>query len=264
KIETQNNQILKFNTNSSCPQCGQSPPKLDPRYFSHSSLGQCTKCLGEGSLSPGLPNDLFPCEVCQGARLTPDGPIVRVQGVTFSELHSMPIHCLVMFVNEQLAQAALGDKAKSKIYAEIHRVLYSISKLSIAHLALNRSAASLSPGDLQRLRLASMISNTLKGALYALDEPCQGLTQQEVYDLVEELKKLVTAGASVVAVEHHPNFLQSCECLISMGPGAGVHGGQIVTIEWQQQNSKNTDLKDKLFKVLEPHKKATLVHTSFF
>ena len=96
KIENQANEF-KFNTKSNCPQCGESAPKLDPRYFSHSSLGKCIKCEGEGSLKKGLPSDLFPCKQCNGGRLDPSAPIVRVLGKTFIETHISTIFELYQF-----------------------------------------------------------------------------------------------------------------------------------------------------------------------
>lgn len=229
KIEYQS-QENKFNTKSNCPQCGESAPKLDPRYFSHSSLGKCIKCEGEGAYKKGFAADLFPCKQCNGARLDPSSPIVRVCGKTFIETHLFTIKELYNFILTDLKNHAQLDKSKLKVYSEISRSIFSINRLGLGHLILNRSGASLSPGDLQRLRLASMISNKLTGVLYVIDEPCQGLTSNEVKQLVSVLQDIVKDGATVVAVEHHPVFLSSCESLILMGPGAGVHGGQVVAI----------------------------------
>jgi excinuclease ABC subunit A len=223
-------QINIFNTKSNCPQCGESSPKLDPRYFSHSSLGKCIKCEGEGSHKKGFPADLFPCKQCKGARLDPSSPIVRVCGKTFIETHLLTINDLYKFILTDLKTHAQLDKSKLKVYSELSRSIFSIRILGLGHLILNRSGASLSPGDLQRLRLASMISNKLMGVLYVVDEPCQGLTSEEVKQLVSVLQEIVRGGATVVAVEHHPVFLSFCETLILMGPGAGVHGGQVVSI----------------------------------
>lgn len=228
KIEYQGQQY-KFNTKSSCPQCGESAPKLDPRYFSHSSLGKCKNCDGEGSDKIGLPSDLFSCKVCNGSRLDPTIPIVRVCETTFPQLHMKSFSDLLKFVSTKLKENAVNDKAKLKVYLEIERLLKSMQLLALDHLVLNRSGNSLSPGDLQRLRLASMISNRLKGVLYAIDEPCQGLTADEVKQLVSVLQELVKDGASIISVEHHPVFLSFCEKIFLMGPGAGVHGGQVVS-----------------------------------
>lgn len=229
KVEYLSNEF-KFNTKSNCPQCGESAPKLDPRYFSHSSIGKCKTCEGEGSDKPGFPSDLFHCKSCYGGRLDVSSPIVRISGKSFIDLHKINLNELTNFVSYELKAHTANDKAKIKVYSEIQRLLNSLNLLGLSHLILNRAANTLSPGDLQRLRLGAMISNKLKGVLYIIDEPCQGLTADEVKQLVFVLQGIVKDGASVIAVEHHPVFLSFCEKLFLMGPGAGAHGGQVVAI----------------------------------
>lgn len=228
KVEA-DEKVSMFNTKSSCPQCGESAPKLDPRYFSHSSLGKCNHCDGTGSEKEGFPNDLFPCKHCHGTRLHKDLPIVRVCGNTFREIHLMSLSKLKDFIFNELSQDVGNDKSKIRVHSEMIRMVTSMQELNLDHLILNRSGNSLSPGDLQRLRLASMISNKLSGALYVIDEPCQGLTVGEVNHLCFVLQKIVKDGASLIAVEHHPAFLSQCEMLFLIGPGAGVHGGKVVS-----------------------------------
>lgn len=217
-----------YNTNSACPQCGESAPKLDPRHFSHSSLGQCEACMGTGSQNEELPADLYPCSKCNGTRLNRSRPTVRVKGITFETLHIMKIPELALFVDGPLKLDVGNDKPKQRVYTELRRLVDTIQKIDLSHLNLNRAGTSLPPGDLQRLRLASMISNNLNGALYVLDEPCQGLTKVEVEHLVKILQNLIRTGASVISVEHHPSFLKLCDDVFVMGPGAGVHGGSIL------------------------------------
>lgn len=230
KIEVTNNSAIRFNTSASCPQCGESSPRLDPRYFSHSSLGQCEKCHGTGSKIEDAPADLFPCASCHGTRLSPQRPTVRICEKTFEELHRLPIAELEAFVRNSILPLSQGDKAKSRVVDELARLLKMLSHIGLGHLTLNRAGASLAPGDLQRIRLSSMLSNTLNGALYVLDEPCQGLTAQEVDTLCAILKTLVRQGSTVLAVEHHPVFLKHCDDVFVMGPGAGIHGGKIVEV----------------------------------
>lgn len=218
----------KFNTQSTCPQCSESAPKLDPRHFSHSSLGQCSTCGGTGCRDDYVQNDLFPCLTCHGSRLSPELPNVRIFGKTFPEFHQLNIQEFYQFIDENIINRILNDKSKVKIFGEILRLTKTIINLELSHITLNRSGSSLSPGDLQRLRLASMLSNQLKNVLYIIDEPCQGLTTNEVSHLVHFLKRVTREGASIVAVEHHPEFLKLSDKLIIMGPGAGMHGGEIV------------------------------------
>ncbi len=224
-----------FNTRSSCPQCGESSPKLDPRYFSHSSLGQCPVCSGTGSSIEGGHSDLNPCASCKGTRLSVERPRVRVYDKLFEELHQVNVPHVAQFVNDTLVPLSQGDKAKLRVVDELARMANMLVTIGLGHLNLNRSGNSLSPGDLQRLRLSSMLSNRLIGALYVLDEPCQGLTSEEVSSLLGVLTALVKKGSSVVVVEHHPVFLKECEWVITMGPGAGSQGGAVT----HQANGKN-------------------------
>lgn len=220
----------KFNTRSTCPQCGESAPRLDPRYFSHSSLGQCTDCGGTGAQGEDAPADLFPCSTCKGTRLSPERPIVRVRGQTYEELQGLPLGALSAFVGHDLTEDSVGDRARLRVTDEVQRSLSTMLRLGLGHLSLNRSGMSLPPGDLQRLRLGAMLSNRLTGALYVLDEPCQGLTAAEVQNLIPVLKDLVVQGATVLVVEHHPEFLKECDLVYTMGPGAGIQGGHVTAL----------------------------------
>lgn len=219
----------KFNTKSACPQCGESAPRLDPRYFSHSSLAQCETCGGTGAQDEDLPADLYPCKKCSGTRLDPSRPIVRVQSHRFETLHQVPLKDVLRHLKTSFVPDAGADRARGQVLNEALRLVEMMCRLGLTHLSLNREGGSLSPGDLQRLRLASMISNQLRGALYIMDEPCQGLTSQEVAQLVEVLRQLVDTGSSVLVVEHHPQFLKHCDDVFLMGPGAGRLGGKIVS-----------------------------------
>jgi excinuclease ABC subunit A len=218
----------KFNTKSACPQCGESAPRLDPRYFSHSSLAQCGTCAGTGAQDEESPADLYPCKKCSGTRLDPNRPIVRVRSLRFEELHQLKLFDLLLELKSTFVTDAGSQRAKNQVLSEAVRLVETMCQLGLNHLNLNRDGGSLSPGDLQRLRLASMISNRLRGALYIMDEPCQGLTSSEVGQLVVVLRHLVETGSSVVVVEHHPQFLKHCDEVFLMGPGAGRLGGRIV------------------------------------
>jgi excinuclease ABC subunit A len=217
----------KYNTKSACPQCGESAPRLDPRYFSHSSLAQCNECGGSGAEHEDLPADLYPCDSCGGTRLTPERPIVRVSDLRFEQLHQENLGALLEHLKTNFTEHANRQKAQLQVLSEAVRLVDTMVQLGLEHLSLNRSGASLSPGDLQRLRLASMISNRLRGALYIMDEPCQGLTGAEVSRLVAVLRDLVAHGSSVLVVEHHPEFLRHCDEVFVMGPGAGRLGGKV-------------------------------------
>jgi len=254
KIE-QKDSHQKFNTKSACPQCGESAPRLDPRYFSHSSLAQCTHCGGTGSENENQPADLYPCKKCLGTRLTVNRPIVRVRELIFEELHVEPLSALLHHLKSSFVPDAGSQRAKLQVLSEALRLVETMCRLGLEHLSLNRSGASLSPGDLQRLRLASMISNQLRGALYIMDEPCQGLTGSEVKRLVSVLRDLVENGSSVVVVEHHPQFLKHCDEVFLMGPGAGRLGGKIVS-RFEGEREIDAMLLKKEQALFESRKKA--------
>jgi excinuclease ABC subunit A len=234
KIELRSS-FQKFNTKSACPQCGESAPRLDPRYFSHSSLARCETCAGTGARDEELPADLYPCKKCSGTRLNPSRPIVRVQSILFESLHQESMSDLLRHLKISFQSDAGAERARLQVLSEAVRLVETMCELGLGHLTLNREGGSLSPGDLQRLRLASMISNRLRGALYIMDEPCQGLTSAEVTQLVKVLRDLVTSGSSVLVVEHHPQFLKHCDEVFLMGPGAGRLGGKI-TAQFRGEN----------------------------
>lgn len=217
-----------YNLSSACPQCGESAPKLDPRHLSHTSLGKCSECEGRGGFNDDLPADLFPCTQCNGSRLDPDMPTVRIQQMSFESLTSMTLQDLGQMCARERSQIAKTDRSRFKVLDEIIRLSRVHETLGVSHLTLGRSGGSLSPGDLQRLRLASLLSNQLQGAVYVLDEPCQGLTKPEVDHLLSTLRMFVASGSSVVVVEHHPDFLRGVDRVFVMGPGAGERGGEIV------------------------------------
>ena len=221
-----------YNTLSTCPQCGESAKKLDPRFFSHSSLGQCETCHGIGSQNETMPYpDLYPCGSCHGSRLK----VIPVKalggksksGYWFSDLQNLSLSDLYHLVKDE-GEVFQGNLARQRVLEELLRLLDCLCELGLSHLTSNRPAWSLSPGDLQRIRLSSMFSNRLQGALYILDEPCQGLTKKEVHALSVMLKRFVKRGASIVCVEHHPEFLKEGDVVFVMGPKAGDEGGEIV------------------------------------
>jgi excinuclease ABC subunit A len=239
-----------FNLASACPQCGESAPRLDPRYFSNTSIGKCLVCEGSGEALDGMPADLFPCGSCGGSRLNPLMPIVRVRGKTFPEVSRMRLDEVMKLCLAERTPEVANSAARTKVIDEILRLTAVQVELGVGHLTIGRSGQSLAPGDLQRLRLASLLANRLRGAVYVLDEPCQGLTQDEVGALAKLLKGFVDSGCSVVAVEHHPDFLRAADHVFVMGPGAGAHGGKIVQVttgrDYGSEANRARANKDKL------------------
>lgn len=252
KVESEDIGSISFNASASCPICGEWAPKLDPRHFSHSSLGQCKICQGQGTTHPTLSSDLDPCPSCKGGRLDSHLPSVKLFNYGYASLHTKPISEMTQWL-EQAYRDALGNKSKEKVVFELKRLIDSIMSLGLGHLNLGREGWTLSPGDLQRIRLCSIISNPLAGALYVLDEPCQGLTIHEVENLVMVIKKNLRMGSTILAVEHHPHFIKSADCIIEMGPGAGRDGGNIISIK-SRKNKNLITKSDNLSLLQESHK----------
>lgn len=160
-----------------------------------------------------------PCEDCQGARLTPRARAVQVAGMTLPQALALPLGAL----GEALEGVVLGSLTR-----EIQDSLAALKALDLGHLSLDRGSRSLSEGELQRLRLASVLRSELTGLTVVLDEPSAGLDAQGLRGLVGSLRALVDQGNSVVVVSHRSALIQGADHLIEMGPGAGSEGGEIL------------------------------------
>ena len=168
-----------------------------------------------------------PCEVCGGKRLKKEALSVRVGGLNIYELSSMPIVKIrEFFLSLQL------DNTKSiiakPILKEINARLSFLVDVGLDYLTLSRSASSLSGGEAQRIRLATQIGSGLQGVLYILDEPSIGLHQRDNAKLIATLEHLRDLGNTLIVVEHDEDTMRSADFIVDVGPGAGVHGGEIV------------------------------------
>ncbi|HEY1228036.1 MAG TPA: excinuclease ABC subunit UvrA, partial [Ramlibacter sp.] len=170
-----------------------------------------------------------PCEVCHGARLKPEALSVKIAG----EDISMSTRRSVADAYEWFA--ALHEKLTSTQNAIAHAILKEINErlgflhnVGLDYLHLDRTSGTLSGGESQRIRLASQIGSGLSGGLYVLDEPAIGLHQKDNDRLLETLKRLKSLGNTVLVVEHDEDAIRHADHVIDMGPGAGVHGGEVV------------------------------------
>ncbi|MFA5754141.1 MAG: excinuclease ABC subunit UvrA [Patescibacteria group bacterium] len=171
------------------------------------------------------------CPACQGARLKPDSLMVRVNGLSIIDVTNKSIRELLDLFNEYLSSsAALNGQAKiiSPIVKEMVKNLYFLTNVGLGYLTLSRSAATLSGGEAQRIRLASQVGSTLSGVLYVLDEPSIGLHQRDNDKLIATLKELRDNGNTVLVVEHDASTMLAADWLIDIGPGAGEAGGQVL------------------------------------
>ncbi|MFP4694640.1 MAG: excinuclease ABC subunit UvrA [Cyanobacteriota bacterium] len=167
------------------------------------------------------------CEVCQGQRLKPESLSVRLGQYNIIELTSVSIQdCLTRIKNLKLSskQAKIGELALKEIEARLQFLL----DVGLEYLTLDRPAMTLSGGEAQRIRLATQIGSGLTGVLYVLDEPSIGLHQRDNGRLLETLKKLRDLGNTLIVVEHDEETIRSADQIVDIGPGAGIHGGEIV------------------------------------
>jgi excinuclease ABC subunit A len=170
-----------------------------------------------------------PCETCGGARLKPEALAVKVAGEDIAHAtHLSVVDALAWF---QALPAKLNDQHRAistAILKEIDARLGFLNNVGLDYLNLNRTSGTLSGGESQRIRLASQIGSGLSGVLYVLDEPSIGLHQRDNDMLLATLRRLRDLGNTVLVVEHDEDAIRTADYVIDMGPGAGVHGGEVV------------------------------------
>jgi excinuclease ABC subunit A len=225
---------------SACPECGFSAPELDPRWFSFATKqGRCERCEGAGVLetepvkkrgrkaSADVQLPAVVCPDCQGARLSPIPRAARFDGEHYQDIVARSVSSLL----ERLqALRVAGDAARiaEPILAELLRRVRFLDEVGLGYLSLDRSAATLSGGEMQRLRLAAQLGAGLTGALYVLDEPTIGLHPRDTGRLIGNLRSLVELGSTVVVVEHDAETIRAADFLVDLGPGGGSRGGRIM------------------------------------
>ncbi len=168
-----------------------------------------------------------PCDACKGRRLSPESLAVTVGGMNISEFCDMSVEKALDFVKHSV----LTDREKyiaKAITKEIDSRLSFLNSVGLSYLTLSRSAGTLSGGESQRIRLATQIGSSLSGVLYILDEPSIGLHQRDNDKLIATLKNLRDLGNTVVVVEHDEDTMYAADHIIDIGPGAGIHGGELV------------------------------------
>lgn len=186
------------------------------------------------------------CPACGGARLCPEALSVKINNHSIIDLTNKSLQDLIKLFNEwSKVKVSFGEQTEVvlPILREILKNLEFLEKVGLSYLTLSRSAATLSGGEAQRIRLASQVGSTLSGVLYVLDEPSVGLHQRDNDRLIEMLKKLRDNGNTVIVVEHDATTMRAADYLIDIGPGAGDDGGQVLYAG--PPNSINT-VKDSL------------------
>ena len=170
---------------------------------------------------------LRPCPSCAGERLKAQSRAVRVKGRTVSEYVGLPISEAVR-VFDELELTDREALIANRILREIRDRLHFLDDVGVGYLTLGRSAATLSGGEGQRIRLATQIGSSLTGVLYVLDEPSIGLHQRDNRALLSTLARLRDLGNTVVVVEHDEETIRTADYVVDLGPGAGEHGGHVI------------------------------------
>ena len=169
----------------------------------------------------------IPCAACEGSRLKPEVLAVKVHGSSIADVARLSLRdCSAFFTNLELDERE--GKIAAQVLREIQARLVFLLNVGLDYLSLERAAGTLSGGEAQRIRLATQIGSGLTGVLYVLDEPSIGLHQRDNRRLIETLIKLRDLGNTLVVVEHDEDTIRASDWVVDIGPGAGVHGGEVV------------------------------------
>ena len=169
-----------------------------------------------------------PCPTCGGRLLNEQALSVRVGGINIYEWTTMSVRQAAVFM-EELTLTKQEEEIAKLIVKEIRERLSFLNNVGLGYLTLDRLAGTLSGGEAQRIRLATQIGSHLSGVLYVLDEPSIGLYQRDNDRLINTLKDMRDLGNSLIVVEHDEDTMRASDYIIDIGPGAGIHGGQVVS-----------------------------------
>lgn len=169
----------------------------------------------------------LPCGACGGKRLRPEALAVKVGGKNIYELCAMPVTELREFFGK-LILGKSQTMIAAPILKEINARLKFLADVGLEYLTLSRGANTLSGGEAQRIRLATQIGSGLTGVVYILDEPSIGLHQRDNEKLINTLKSLRDLGNTLIVVEHDEDTMRAADYVVDIGPGAGVHGGEVI------------------------------------
>ncbi len=229
-MQTDSLQEFLMSSKFSCPNDGYSFPEIEPRLFSFNSpYGACPECNGLGTKFFG---GTEPCDVCGGKRLRPEALNVFLESSSKKRFNIVDVATLsVEEAFEFFSSLKLSTKdmeVAKAILKEIEDRLTFLLNVGLEYLALSRTANTLSGGEAQRIRLASQLGSRLVGAMYVLDEPTIGLHQRDNERLIKTLEDLRDAGNTILIVEHDEDTIYASDYIVDIGPGAGIHGGEII------------------------------------
>ncbi|MCE9666576.1 excinuclease ABC subunit UvrA [Myxococcus stipitatus] len=220
-----------LSTERTCPRCGTAVPELDPRWFSfNTKQGACESCEGtgvQGGPTAMAEGETAACRVCGGSRLAPVPRGVRLEGARYHEVVRQSVAAALARVRGwkfKGDRALLGEPSRQ----ELLRRMEFLERVGLGYLSLDRNAATLSGGEMQRLRLSAQLGAGLTGAMYVLDEPTIGLHPRDTHRLLENLRALVATGSTVLVVEHDSDTIRAADHLLDLGPTGGRGGGRIL------------------------------------
>lgn len=243
-------------TRLTCPRCGTSYADPEPSTFSFNSPhGWCPHCLGHGVVSAvnlkteedrlslleqelrydrdverAVAKDggsVCLCSACHGARLNPYALGVKLFGRNIADMGHLDAVSALQVVQEWKFTGRDAEIARN-VVAEIAPRLQFLLRVGLGYLSLDRAATTLSGGETQRIRLAAQLGSDLRGVLYVLDEPTIGLHPQDNERLLSTLDELKARGNTLLVVEHDEETMRRADRIIDLGPGAGIHGGEVV------------------------------------
>ncbi len=183
---------------------------------------------------------ILPCPECEGKRLKKESLSVKIGNKNIDDFCSMPINQIKEYINN-LKLNKKSEMIAEQILKELNARLGFLCDVGLDYLTLSRSAGTLSGGESQRIRLATQIGSGLTGVLYILDEPSIGLHQKDNEKLLQTLKKLRDLGNSLIVVEHDEDTMYAADYIIDIGPGPGVHGGNVVAKGTVEDIKKSKD-----------------------
>jgi excinuclease ABC subunit A len=261
-----------LSTLRACPSCNRSFAELDPRLFSYNSKhGWCPRCYGTGLLLKGfdqeqtgeerLWNEWWDgaervCPACDGRRLRPEALAVRFRNRTIADFAVLSVDAAAQAFSNLELDGREVEIARD-ILTEIRSRLGFLHDVGLSYLSLDRAAPTLSGGEAQRIRLAAQLGSNLRGVCYILDEPTIGLHARDNRMLLDTLKDLKDKGNTVVVVEHDEDTIRRAEHLVDLGPGAGLHGGNVVA------DGTLNDLMDAPGSITGQFLKKPLLHPKF-
>ena len=209
--------VSYFSTLDSCPVCGFSWPQLDVRHFAENSLGACSVCQGKG------------CHTCMDMGLKPDLQAITIAGKSLATINCMTLDKLKNLVLNLIRTKKFTGHAHTVLH-RIRNELLNLQEIGLDYLTLMRRLITLSRGEQQKIRIATLISESLNGVIYILDEPSQGLASSEVEKLWQKFVFLKERGNTVILIDHHRVILEKADRIIDLGPGGGTNGGKVVAV----------------------------------